>query len=311
MKDWKKKEYSYAKMLLGSIAVVAVFCLADFLVPEFWKTGKIPFFHSGDNNYHAEVAEAVTESGEAETAVEETVTETPEETESQEAAANQAELVLRKEWETEETEEPGSSEEESQQLEQGVYTADRSYFDDALFIGDSRTEGLYEYGNLQGAKVLAATGMNVYKVFETEFPMPDGEMKTLEQVVEENDFGKVYIMLGVNELGYDFDTTLDKYKELLYWIQEKEPYALIFLQANMHVTEKMSEESPYCKNDKIDRFNEATKELADGETVFYLDVNTLFDNEHGALDTQYTVDQSHVLGKYYIPWVDWILTQAR
>ena len=43
--------------------------------------------------------------------------------------------------------------------------AQRSYFDDALFIGDSRTVGLYEYGDLSHALVIADSGMNIYKLF--------------------------------------------------------------------------------------------------------------------------------------------------
>lgn len=34
-------------------------------------------------------------------------------------------------------------------------------------------------------------------------------------------------------------------------------------------------------------------------------------NVDGNLDQKYTVDNSHVLGKYCADWVDWILEQAR
>ena len=88
------------------------------------------------------------------------------------------------------------------------FEADRSYFDDALFIGDSRTVGLYEYGNLGNALVLADPGMNVYKVFNRSFKLPSGESKTLEEILTEKQFGKIYVMLGINELGYDFDQTV-------------------------------------------------------------------------------------------------------
>lgn len=43
-------------------------------------------------------------------------------------------------------------------------TADASYFNDALFIGDSRTMGLKEYGQMEGAEFFANTGMSVYNV---------------------------------------------------------------------------------------------------------------------------------------------------
>ena len=57
------------------------------------------------------------------------------------------------------------------------YHADVSYFDNALFIGDSRTVGLYEYGGLGNAEVFAHSGMSIYKVFNEEFELQNGEKK--------------------------------------------------------------------------------------------------------------------------------------
>ena len=44
--------------------------------------------------------------------------------------------------------------------------ADKSYFDDALFIGDSRTVGISEYSDLKNATYFANTGMSVYNVLK-------------------------------------------------------------------------------------------------------------------------------------------------
>ena len=53
-------------------------------------------------------------------------------------------------------------------------------------------------------------------------------------------FFKIYLMLGVNELGYKFEKIIEKYKELIQFIKEKEPNVTIFLQANLHVTSERS-----------------------------------------------------------------------
>lgn len=191
-----------------------------------------------------------------------------------------------------------------------VCTADLSYFDDALFIGDSRTVGLHEYGNLGNAEVVADSGMNVYKIFEKEFVTVSGGKKQLETILQERQFGKVYLMLGINELGYDFDRTVSRYADLLAEIRKLQPEALIFLEANLHITGAKSEDSPIYTNENINRFNQAVEQMADGQSVFYLDVNELFDDEDGNLAEMYTVDHAHVLGKYYTDWVDWILEHA-
>lgn len=190
------------------------------------------------------------------------------------------------------------------------FTADRSYFEDALFIGDSRTVGLYEYGNLGNAIALADSGMSVYKIFKQSFTLSSGEQTTLTDLLSQKQFGKIYIMLGINELGYDFEQTVKRYQDMIRIIEEAQPDAIIFLQANLHITGKKSDTSPIYNNQNINRFNAEVEKMTDNAKRFYLDVNTLFDDENGNLSTEYTVDESHVLGKYYADWVDWILTYA-
>lgn len=200
---------------------------------------------------------------------------------------------------------------EEEDQEPVMYEADTSYFDDALFIGDSRTVGLHEYGDLGNAEVVADSGMNVYKIFEKEFVTVSGEKKSLETVLSERTFGKIYLMLGINELGYDYDRTVARYEELVTRLQELQPKACIFLEANLHITAEKSESSPIYTNENINRFNQAVEQMADNRTRFYLDVNELFDDEEGNLSEEYTVDHAHVLGKYYSDWVAWILRHAR
>lgn len=197
-----------------------------------------------------------------------------------------------------------------EQAEAEFYHADLSYFDDALFIGDSRTVGLYEYGGLGNAEVFAHSGMSIYKVFKEEFELKSGEKVTLEKALQTKQFGKVYIMLGINELGYDFDQTVERFSEAIALIQEKQPEALIFIQANLHITNKKSEESDLFNNTNIDRFNQAVGGLADGKRIFYLDVNPLYDDGEGGLSEEFTTDHAHILGKYYVDWVDYILQKA-
>ncbi len=190
------------------------------------------------------------------------------------------------------------------------YTADSTYFDDALFIGDSRTVGLYEYGGLGNAEVFADTGMSIYKLFDKEFVLQSGEEVTLEAALGKEQFGKIYIMLGINELGYDFEQTLQRFSDTIETIRMYQPDAYIFIQANLHITKEKAEESEYFTNENIDRYNEAISELADNEKIFYLDVNPLYDDEEGCLSKEFTADHAHIMGKYYAGWVDFILQNA-
>lgn len=191
-----------------------------------------------------------------------------------------------------------------------VYKADIGYLDDALFIGDSRTVGLYEYGGLGNAEVFADTGMSIYKVFDEEFVLRDEKVVTLEEALSTKEFGKIYIMLGINELGYDFEQTVERFSNAIDTILTYQPQAYIFIQANLHITKEKSEESEYFTNSNIDKYNEAISKLADNKKIFYLDVNPLYDDEEGCLSKEFTADHAHIKGKHYTEWVDFILQNA-
>ncbi len=188
--------------------------------------------------------------------------------------------------------------------------ATSEYFNDALFIGDSRTVGLSEYGDLGKASVFATNGMSVYNVFTSEISIPSIGKSNLEHLLSNNDFAKIYIMLGINELGYDFNTSIDNYIYLVDTIKVLAPDALIFLQANLHVTQDRSNSDNIFNNSNIDRFNSRIANLADNNTIFYIDINEVFDDENGNLSSKYTSDSTHVLGKHYHDWSSWLSTKA-
>lgn len=187
---------------------------------------------------------------------------------------------------------------------------DASYFSDALFIGDSRTVGISEYGNLKNADYFATVGMTVYTVETESVSVPSVGKMTLDALLSAKEYGKIYIMLGINELGYDFDKTVQKYKDVVAYLREKQPETLIFIEANLHVTESRSETDPIFSNDAINRYNAAIAQLADNQFIFYIDINELFDDENGNLRQDYSSDNTHVLAKYYADWSDWLCSKT-
>ena len=189
-----------------------------------------------------------------------------------------------------------------------AFTAsDKSYFDDALFIGDSRTAGPEKYGTLDNADYFASAGLNLYTLGRTKVETADGSKIKLEDMLTNNAYGKVYIMLGINELGYDFDTTVQKYGELIDHIFTLQPDAILYVCANMHVNKLRSDLDEIHNNPAINRMNEQIAAFADQEKIFYLDVNPLFDDEEGNLAQEYISDDTHLMGIYYETWCEWYM----
>ena len=189
-------------------------------------------------------------------------------------------------------------------------TVDASYFDDALFIGDSRTVGIAEYGSLKNATYFADVGLNVYVAQTKAIAVKNVGTVTLPQLLSQKTFGKVYIMLGINEVGYPHSSVVDKYSKVLDLIKEKQPNASIIIEANLHVSKSRSDSDKVVNNAAINDLNTKLSALADGSKVFYIDANTIFDDASGSLSSDMTSDGTHLYAKYYPTWVEWISTET-
>ena len=183
--------------------------------------------------------------------------------------------------------------------------SDKSYFDDALFIGDSRTAGLQKYGTLDNADYFASPGLNLYTIHSTKVEIEEGKKVKLDELLTQNTYGKVYVMLGINELGYDFETTVEKYGTFIDYIFTLQPDTILYVCANMHVNSLRSELDEIHNNPAINRMNEQIAAFADQINIFYLDVNPLFDDENGNLAKEYISDDTHLMGIYYEAWCEW------
>lgn len=196
-----------------------------------------------------------------------------------------------------------------------VYTAvEDDYFADALFIGDSRTVGMWEYGGLEEISTFyASTGLTVYKMFGAEIvPVPGEKRKiSVEEALQQNTFAKIYLMIGINEMGTGtVDSFIEAYAEAVAHLQELQPDAIIYLQGIIKVTTARSEKGDYINNEGIVARNEGIAALADNEKVFYLDVNPLICDETGGMIADYTFDGVHLKAKYIGIWKDYLKTHA-
>ena len=187
------------------------------------------------------------------------------------------------------------------------HEVDNSYFSDAVFIGDSRTVGLHDYGGLDDSTFYATVGMNIYDLWTEKFCEVDGQKETLEDALRARTYGKIYFQIGINEMGRGtVDGFMKAYEESVAKFKELQPDAVIFVQAIMKVTKDKSDKDPIFNNPGIEERNARIAELADNRTVFYLDVNEVVCDENGALRKDITFDNIHLLGSKYDIWVDYL-----
>ena len=183
-------------------------------------------------------------------------------------------------------------------------------FSTTLFIGDSRTVGLSEYAGLP-ATFFADVGMTVYSAFDKEISVAGVGKVTLSDLLSQQKFDRIHLMLGINELGYDMDATVKQYASVLEQIGVLQPDATIYLGANLHVDAARSQSDAIFNNTRINQFNQQVAAMADGTGVIYLDVNPLFDDETGCLRSDLTGDGTHVYGSSYVTWGQWLYEQMQ
>ena len=149
-----------------------------------------------------------------------------------------------------------------------------SYFADAVFIGDSRTDGFLLYSGLKGTQSLFHTGMNVRNILTDSNVTYQGSKMKVTQALAKMEYNKVYIMLGINELGWPYVSTfINEYGAVIDAIKAVKPTAQIYVQAIIPVTATKSSNSIYT-NEKIAEFNRAIQKMCEEKQVYYVDLAT-------------------------------------
>lgn len=189
------------------------------------------------------------------------------------------------------------------------------WFADAVFIGDSRTDGLRLYSGIEGVDFLCYKGLTVFEVMEDKPVIQQGESKVgVLQALEQKEYAKVYISLGVNELGYNYNEGFrNTYADMVDRICELEPQADIYLQLLIPVNAQKCEETKqfyYVNNEQIGVYNEIIRTLAAEKQIYLLDVGEAFVDENGELPYDASSDGIHFKRDGYKLWYDYLKTHT-
>lgn len=218
------------------------------------------------------------------------------------------------------TEEPDAVKEEPEEpaeepeVKKEFITAEDDYLDGALFIGDSRTAVLAEYAQWEKTDFFVEYGLTAWDVMEKELftDKETGEKLSLRELLTNRSYDKIYLMLGINELGRGTaDSFYEQYKSVVDEIRTLQPDAVLFIQSIMHVSAEKDAQGTYINNAEINARNEKIKTLADSIHTFWLDENEVFDLEDtGTLNPDLTWDGVHLQAKYIPEWKEFFLTHA-
>ena len=193
---------------------------------------------------------------------------------------------------------------------------DNDYFGDAVFIGDSRTDGLRLYSGITGSHFISYQGVSVFSAADPDkklIDLGDGEKVSFLEALARRSYAKVYIMLGINELGYPAASFRSGLSKLLQRVNEIQPNAVIYLQTLPPVNEEVAQKNkldPSLNNTNAATFNQIIKELAAQYKVALIDTASVYRDQHGSLPADLASDGVHFVPSAYRRWVDYMASHT-
>lgn len=258
-----------------------------------------------------------------------TTEEVTQATEEQTSEATSEEVAETQEETTEKAAEASASEESPVTYE---YTqVDDSYFNDAVFIGDSISYGFELYvteKRANGETVLGEAqflisgslsyGNSLWDVSdESVHPTYNGEKMKLEDAIAQIKPGKIFILLGTNDVAlYGVEQTIANADTEISGMLEASPGAEIFI---MSTTPKYSpaesDVDGALNNADIDALNVAMRQFAVEKGYNFMNIAPLFKDETGGLAADYCSDKEgmgiHFTSAAYDIWLDFLYSYGK
>jgi lysophospholipase L1-like esterase/uncharacterized protein YraI len=191
------------------------------------------------------------------------------------------------------------------------------FFADSVFLGDSITVGLEEYVDslrassskaFSNALFLAKNSYGIRTSMNDDgssyHPSWKGEQNQPQKsIARMGRIGKVFIMLGTNDIKEDHDDVIDKYKTLVGRIKDAVPGVTVYIQSVLPMTSR--KEDNQMNNNRINSFNEKLERMCSSLNLQYIDVASSFKNSGGKLRSSYSSDDYvHISKEGYKVWVD-------
>lgn len=187
-------------------------------------------------------------------------------------------------------------------LQEGTKVED-SFFDDAVFVGDSIMQGIEEYVQLKrqsnssflgDARFLAMGGMSARNALweisdESRHPIKNGERMLVQDAIAQMDgVKKVYLMIGANDiLLTDTEEHLENYQALLQLIMQQSPQVEFYI---ISITPGTDIEELDPNNTDIFARNMDLIEWCTMYGYEYVDLAYALRNETGGLPTEWCID---------------------
>lgn len=201
----------------------------------------------------------------------------------------------------------------------------KSYFDDVAFVGDSVSLKLSYYasstGKLGGAQFFTAGSLGSANALwevsdESVHPYYLGVKTLVEDCIQQSGVKKVYIMLGMNDIGlYGIDDTVKNFETLIGKILQKSPNVQIIVQSMTPMTSTSTILGSSLNNTSIKEYNVKLSQLCEKKGWSFVDVaSVMYDAQGNNLNRSYCSDPDG-LGVHFTEagceaWINYLYTHT-
>ncbi len=198
---------------------------------------------------------------------------------------------------------------------------DPSFFDDAVFVGDSVSLKLTNYhlstAALGNAAFLTSGSLGVANAMwdlhreDAVHPSYQGETVTVVDGIAKTGREKVYFMLGINDLGlYGVEETFENFKLLTDDILRTSPDVTMYIQSVTPMLEDFTD----LTNARINEYNALVSEYCREKGWYFVDVASVLRDANGCLPYDYCSDPDN-MGIHFNDlaceiWVDYLRTHT-
>ena len=187
---------------------------------------------------------------------------------------------------------------------------DEDWFRDAAFIGDSRMKGIMNFAKFEYAADFSHVGLTVADVFTKPYiETPSGSV-TVSEALQGGTYGKIYMMTGLNELGwYDTDKFIEYYGNMVDHAKQTHPEAQIYVIGIMPVGAKATAEQAHLTNDRVQMFNGLILSMCEAKQVYFVDGFEAVASD-GSLPDDASPDGVHMEPGYCKMLTDYLLSHT-
>ena len=184
-----------------------------------------------------------------------------------------------------------------------------AWYENTLFIGDFNIGGLGDVARAGNADYFSSSNMGVFNWDEEKSNDDNFDTQNLPTLLSTKMYDKIIINLGINNCGYPTSSLIGGYSGLVDAVRQAQPDAKIILHGILPVTETYADGVDYFSASHIAEVNDRIAQLADGETVFYIQISDEIISASGHLLSSCSIDGYHLTAEAYKNWAKLIGVQ--